>query len=253
MKIEFRTVVAVAATAVLFAAPAAQAAEIKLLSSNGVTAVMKELGPEFERTTGHRIAVRFDAAAILRKQIEAGEAFDLTILTVPVLEDMMKKGTVLAGSRADIARSGVGVSMRAGLPKPDISSVDAFKKAMLGAQTVAYTTEGTSGRYFVSVLEKLGIGEQMKPKARTRASGPAGELVAKGEAEFAVQQISELLPVAGTQLVGPFPPELQLYTTFTAGLGARAAEPDAARALMKFLTAPAAAPVIRSKGMEPPG
>lgn len=237
----------------LLAAAAAQGAEIKVLSSNGVTAVMQELGPQFERATGHRIAIRLDAAAILRKQIEAGEAFDLTILTVPVLEDLTKKGLVAAGSRADIARSGVGVSMRAGLAKPDIGSVEAFKSTMLAAQTVAYTTEGTSGRYFVSVLERLGIGEQMKPKARTRQSGPAGELVAKGEAQYAVQQISELLPVAGTQFVGPFPPELQLYTTFTAGLGARAAEPDAARALVKFLTAPAAVPVIKSKGMEPAG
>jgi len=252
MKFCFQTA-ARAATALLVSVTAVQAAEIKILSSNGVTAVMKELGPEFERASGHRIAIHFDAAALLRKKVEAGEAFDLTILTAPVLEDVMKKGLVVAGSRADIARSGVGVAMRAGQPKPDIGNTEAFKRTMLAAQTVAYTTEGTSGRYFVSLLERLGIGEQMKPKARTRQSGPAAELVAKGEAELAVQQISELLPVAGTQFVGPFPPELQVYTTFSAGLGARAAEPDAARALIKFLTAPAAMPVIKSKGMEPPG
>jgi molybdate transport system substrate-binding protein len=229
-----------------------KAAEIKVLSTNGVTSVMRELGPEFERATGHKLVIRYDVTTALRNQIQGGETFDVAILTGPVTDELLKQGKLAAGTRADIARSGVGVAIRAGAPKPDISTVEAFKRTMLAAKSVAYTTQGASGIYFASVLQRLGIAEAMKPKAKLQPGGAVAELVARGEAELAVQQISELISVAGVELVGPFPPELQSITVFSAGVAASAKEPEAARALIQFLTAPAASPVIKAKGMEPP-
>jgi molybdate transport system substrate-binding protein len=228
-----------------------KAAELRVISSNGVTAVMHELGPRFEQATGYKLVIRFGAAALLRKEIEAGATFDVAILTVPHVEALTQQGRLVAGSSANIARSGIGVSIRAGAPKPDISTTEAFRQTMLAARSVAYSGAGSSGENFVRVLQRLGIAEEMKPKARVRPSGPTGELVVKGEAELAVQQISELLPVAGTQFVGPFPPELQVYTTFTAAVGPAARDSAAARMLLKFLIAPDALPVIKAKGMEP--
>lgn len=230
---------------------AAGAAEVTVLASNGVTAVMKELGPQFERGTENKLAIRFDLANVLKEQIQGGEAFDVAILTAPVADDLVKQGKIVAGARSDFARSGVGVAIRAGAPRPDISTVEAFKKTMLDAKSVAYTTQGASGIYFAKLLERLGIAEAIKAKAKLQPGGAVAELAAKGEAELAVQQVSELLPVAGAELLGPFPPEIQSYTVFAAVLGTSAKEPEAAKALIKFLAAPAAIPVIKSKGMEP--
>jgi molybdate transport system substrate-binding protein len=228
------------------------AAEIKVLSTNAVTAVLDELGPVFERETGHKLVIHYDVANILRNQILAGEQFDVAIVTGPATEELLKQGKLAAGSRGDIARSGVGVAVRAGAPKPDISTAEAFKRTMLAAKSVAYTTQGASGIYFTSVLQRLGIAEEMKSKSKVQQGGSVGEVVAKGEAELAVQQISELLRVPGIELVGPFPPALQNFTLFSAGVSAGAKEPEAAQTLIKFLTAPSALPVIKAKGMEPP-
>jgi molybdate transport system substrate-binding protein len=230
---------------------AAEAADIKVLSSNGVTAVLRELGPAFEHATGHRLVIRFDVANVLKTQIQGGETFDVAILTGQVTDELLAQGKIAAGTRADIARSGVGVAIRAGAPKPDISTAEAFKRTMLAAKSVAYTTQGASGMHFASVLERLGIAAEMKPKSKLQQGGPVAELVARGEVELAVQQISEILPVAGAELVGPFPPDLQRFTVFSAGVGTSAKEPEAAVALITFLRAPAAAPVIKAKGMEP--
>ncbi len=167
-----------------------------------------------------------------------------------MLDELIKTGKVGA-PRLDLARSAIGISVRKGAPKPDISTPDAFKKTILAAKSVAYTSTGASGTYFLSLADKLGIGDAVRAKAHTTPGGPAGELVAKGEAELAVQQISELLPVAGTELVGPLPPDLQSITTFSAGIGTAAHNAAGARALADFLATPDAIAVIRVKGMEP--
>lgn len=213
-------------------------AEIKVLSTNGVKALVEELAPPFERATGHRIAVTFASAVALTKEIEAGAAFDLAILTASAVDDLAGRGR-LTGASVTIARSGVGVAVRAGAPKPNIGTTEAFKRALLAAKSVAYTTQGASGVYFATVvIERLGIAAEIKAKARTQPGGAVGGLVARGEAELAVQQISELLPVEGIDYVGPLPGDLQNFTAFTAAFCPAAKESAAAQAFIDFLTAP---------------
>ena len=245
------TAAKLAATIMLVQGAVASAAEIKVLSSNGVRSVLLELVPEFERTSGHTVTISHDSANRLTGRIKAGETADLAILTAPTIEELTKHGKVAAGSRVDLARSGVGVSVRAGSPKPDISSAEAFKRTLLDAKSVAYNSTGASGIHFAGLIERLGIAEQLKAKAKVIPSGNVGELVAKGEAEMAVQQIPELMAVAGTEFVGPLPPALQTITVFPAGILVDAKQPEAARALIQFLSTPAAARVIKAKGMEP--
>jgi molybdate transport system substrate-binding protein len=183
-------------------------------------------------------------------RIKGGETADLAILIGPAIDQLLKQGKAKAGSRADLARVGNGVSVRAGAPKPDIGSVDAFKRALLEAKSVAYSSTGASGIYFEGLIQRLGIADQMKAKLKP-VPGAAGELVAKGEAELAVQQISELVAVPGTELVGPFPPELQDVTVFSAAVFADSKQAAAAQALVKFLSTPAAARVYKAKSMQP--
>jgi molybdate transport system substrate-binding protein len=228
-----------------------QVAEIKVLSTNGVKALVEALAPRFEQAARHRVVVSFGSAVSLTQEIEAGAAFDLAILTAAAIDDLAKRGK-LAPASVTIARSGVGVAVRVGAPKPDIGTADALKRALLAAKSVAHTTQGASGVYFETVLiERLGIAAEIKAKARTQPGGLVGGLVASGEAELAVQQISELLAVDGIDYVGPLPPELQHYTVFTAALSSDARQPAAAKAFIDFLTAPSALRVIKAKGMEP--
>lgn len=231
-------------------AGAASAADITVLSSTGLTSTLDQLKETYETRSGDRLLVTYATTGQLKKRIDEGEAFDLCILTAPMLDDLIKSGKT-AAPRLDLARSGVGVSIRKGAPKPDISTAQAFKQTIVAAKSVAYTSTGASGLYFLSLADKLGIGEAVRAKSHTTPGGPAGELVAKGEAELAIQMVSELLPVAGTELVGPLPPELQSITTFAAGVGASARNPAGAHALADFLTSPDAIAVIRAKGMEP--
>lgn len=229
----------------------ASAAEIKVLTSNGTSAIVRAVGDAFTRQTGHTMTVKVDVAVLLQKEIEAGEAFDVAVLTRSAVDALMASGAIDAATRTDIARSGIGVAVRAGTNKPDIGTVAAFRQTFLDAKSVAYTTVGGSGLHFIKMAERLGIADAVRAKAKTQSGGAVGELVARGEAELAVQQISELLPVEGIDLVGPFPPELQLVTLFTVGMSARSQHPDAAKALITFFTTPAAREVIKAKGMEP--
>jgi molybdate transport system substrate-binding protein len=245
-----RIAVAVLFVSVLSGQVPAHAAEIKVLSSNGVTVVMEKLGPQFEHATGNTLKIRFDVSNVLVADIAKGETFDVVILTGPTIDGEMKQGKVVAGSRVDIAKSGVGVAYKVGAPKPDIHDAESFKRTMLAAKSIAYTTQGASGQYFIGVAERLGIGDAVKAKSKVLQGGRVAELVAKGEAEFAVQQISELKPVQGVEVV-PLPPELQSFTVFAGGIGADAKQPAAAQALIKFLAAPAALPVIKAAGMDP--
>jgi molybdate transport system substrate-binding protein len=213
--------------------------------------VLLELVPEFERTTGSKVVVTWGSANGLLKELETGTGGDLAILTAEAIDGLIVRGKVIAGSRIDLARSGIGIAVRKGASKPDIASPEALKRALLAAKSVAHSKTGMSGIYFPTVLERLGIADEMKGKIVMPEPGtPVGEVVAKGEAEIGVQQISELLPIAGIDVVGPLPPTLQKITTFSAGLLAAAKEQEIAAALVKFL-ATRAPPLLAGKGLEP--
>ena len=239
------------ATALALAAGFANAAEIKVLSTMALRPVLEELLPQFERAHGHRVVIDYDTANIMANRVRAGAAVDLAIVTPALLAELAVQNRVVAGSNVTLARSGVGIVVRKGALKPDISTVDTLKRALLEAKSIAYTTTGQSGTYFAGLIERLGIAAEVKAKARTPAGGSTGELVAKGEAEMAVQQIPELLATPGVDYVGPLPPSVQNMTPFAAGVTTVAKEPAAARALIEFLQAPAAARVMREKGLEP--
>ena len=227
---------------------------MKLLCSNGVKAVMLELIPEFERTSGKKLAITWASTAMLLDQIGQGASGDLTILTAEAIDGLIAQGKVVAGSRVDLARSAIGIAVRKGARKPDIGSTQALREALLAAKSISYSRTGISGIYFPTVLERLGIADEMKGKIVIPDTGVmVGDVVVKGDAELGIQQISELLPVAGIEIVGPLPPELQKMTVFSAGLFAGSQEAEAAGALLRALAAPAARPLYRAKGMEPVG
>jgi molybdate transport system substrate-binding protein len=244
----------IAAVVGLFAALAsagpADAAEIKVLSTVAVKAVLEELAPRFERETGHTLAITFGVANTMKRQIDAGETFDLAIMTAPVADALIADGKLVAATRTDMARGGIGIGVRTGAAKPDIGSVEALKAALLAARSVAYSKEGWSGLYFAGLLERLGIAEVVKPKTRYGGAN-VGEMIAAGEAQLGVQLINELMAVPGVEVVGPLPAEVQNHVILTGGVGAQARDRAAAEAFLRFLTAPTAAPLIRSKGLEP--
>ena len=227
------------------------AAEIKVLSTHAVYEVLGELGPQFERTAGRRLSVGYDPANAIKRQIGEGAAFDVAIVTRAVIDNLAGQGKIAPDTCIDIARCGLGLSVRKGAPKPDIGTVEAFKRTLLAAKSVVRSKVGTSGPYFEKLLERLGIAEAMRGKIALGPSGRVAVLVAKGEAEMAVQQISELLPVTGTQFAGPFPPELQLYTVFSVGIGSACKDKESAQAFIDALTAPSAAPLFKIHGLEP--
>jgi molybdate transport system substrate-binding protein len=234
----------------------AAAAEIKVLTAGAFKQVLLVLVPDFEKQTGHKVILENDTVGALTKRIEGGEAFDLAVLTPAAVNDLSTKGKFVAGSRTNLGRVGVGVVVKEGAPKPDISSVDAFKKTLLAAKSVAYidpAAGGSSGIYVAGLLDKLGIAADVKPKAKLIPGGAVAEHIARGEAEIGIHQISEILPVKGITLVGPLPADIQNYTVYAAGLGANGKESEAAKALLKTLSGPAAADVLKSKGMEPAG
>ncbi|HEX5506887.1 MAG TPA: substrate-binding domain-containing protein, partial [Pseudolabrys sp.] len=195
-------------------------AEIRVFSTHALYEVLRELGPAFERTSGCNLSCTFDPTKAVRRRIDNGEAFDVAIVTRPVIEELVRRGAIVADTCVDFGRSGLGVSVRKGAEKPRIATVEDFKQALLAARSIVRSAEGASGQYFETLLDRLGIGETVRGKIRIGQSGRVAELVASGEAEMAVQQISELLPVAGAGYVGPFPAELQHYTDFAGGIAA---------------------------------
>jgi molybdate transport system substrate-binding protein len=228
-----------------------QAAEITVLTSQGVVSAVRDLAPAFERASGHRVVVSFEAGPSLMNKIDSNAPADLVTHYPRAIDDLIKTGKVLAGSRVDFARGGIGLAVRAGAPKPDIGSVEAFRRSMLAAKSVAYSKTGASGLYVAKLMERLGIAEQMAGKTQLVDGVPVAEVVAKGEAEIGLQQINVILPVAGIEYAGPLPSELQDYVEFAAGVLAVSKEPEVARALVKFMSAPEAASLIRRSGMEP--
>jgi molybdate transport system substrate-binding protein len=246
------TIAAIGFAAVLVAAAAADAAEIKVITSVGVKAILEELAPQFERASEHKLQITFGTAVPLKRQIDAGETFDVVILVPSMIEDLVKQGKVAGGTSTNVAKSGIGVGIRKGAPKPDIGTADAFKKTLLAAKSIAYSKEGQSGAVMARLMERLGIAEEMKPKTilETRPGGAVLNVV-EGKADLGFNLISEILPIAGAEVAGPLPAELQSYVVFTAGIGVTAKDTAAAKAFIDFLKAPAAVPVLAAKGMEP--
>jgi molybdate transport system substrate-binding protein len=243
-----------AAFSVVAASHSTAAAEIKVLTAGAMRSVVDALLPDFEKKTGHKVVLDNGTAGALAKRIEGGEAFDLAIITPAIIDELAKNGKI-AGARVDLAKVGIGVGVKDGAAVPEIGTVDAFKRALLEAKSVAYIDPkagGSSGIYFDKLIDRLGVGEQVRAKAKLKQGGYVAELVASGEAELAVHQISEIVPVKGVKLVGPLPAEVQNTTTYSAGVGANAKEAAAARALIEHLAGPASIAVLTAKGMEKP-
>ena len=241
---------------VLLLSTSARAAEVRVMISGGLAAAFNALVPEYEKQTGNKVLVAYGPSMgttvdAIPVRLERGEPADVLIMVGYALADLAKKGKVVPDSQVDLVRSPIGVAVKAGAPKPDISSADALKRALLDAKTVAYS-DSASGVYIsTEMFKKLGIDEEMKGKARQIPATPVGEIVAKGEAEIGFQQISELKPVAGIEIVGPVPAELQKITVYSAGIATVSKEPEAGKALIRFLGSQAAREEIVKSGMEP--
>jgi molybdate transport system substrate-binding protein len=252
MKIRRPVNVAVLAILMILAqSGAAYAAEIRVLCSLGIKSVVEELIPQFERSSGHKVVIEYGLAAQFKQQIEGGKDFDLTVLTPAMIDDLIKQSKVVADSRTVIARTGLGLMIRAGGRKPDVSSTDAFKRALLGAKSIAFAREGASGVAFVATVERLGMTETLKAKFKPTGGGEeVNALVVGGEADFGVLPLSEILGVKGAELGGMFPADVQTFITMAGAVNPKAKQGAAARDLLKFLTSPAVLPTIKAKGME---
>lgn len=253
--VTFRSIALGVATALALSGTAS-AAEVRVMISGGLAAAYKALVPEFERATGHKVLTAYGPSMgtttnAIPVRLERGEAADVLIMVGYALDDLASKGKVVAGSRIDLVKSPIGVAVKSGAPKPDISSADALKRALLAVKTVAYSDSASGVYVSTEMFDRLGIKEAMKDKARKIPATPVGEIVARGDAEIGFQQISELRPVEGIDIVGPLPDELQKITVFSAGIAGVSREPDAGKALINFLASPAARPEIVKSGMDP--
>jgi molybdate transport system substrate-binding protein len=251
----FRALVLGLAVTVLLAS-AADAAEVRVMISGGLTAAYKALVPEFERTTGNKVITAYGPSMgttvnAIPVRLARGEPADVLIMVGYALGDLVKQGKVVAGSNVDLVTSAIGIAVKSGAAKPDISSADAVKRALLAAKSVAYSDSASGVYVSTEMFAKLGIADAMKDKARMIPATPVGEIIAKGEADLGLQQIAELRPVAGIDIIGPLPDGLQKITVFSAGIATVSREPDAGRALIKFLASPAARDAIVKSGMEP--
>jgi molybdate transport system substrate-binding protein len=243
-----------AAALCLSAVTPSSTAEVRLLTAGAFKQVVIALVPDFEKQTGNKVIVDNDTSGGLQKRIETGEAFDVAIITPAIIDALATSGKIVANSRVNLATVSIGVVVKEGALKPDIGTVEAFKNALLAAKSVAYidpTSGGSSGIYVDKLLERLGIADQVRPKAKLKKGGYVADLIVSGEAELGVHQISEIVPVKGAVLVGPLPKEIQNSTTYAAGLSALAQNTEAAQALIKMFSGPAAASVFKAKGMEP--
>ncbi len=228
------------------------AGEVKVLSSIATKEAYLVLVPQFERASDQQVTTTWAGTVEIMKRIPQGEVHDLIIVSSTELDELIKQGKIAAGSRLDIAKSGIGVAVRAGAPKPDISSAEALKKTLLAAKTVGYTS-GPSGVYMAGLVERMGIAAEIKAKFRSVPSGGTiGTIVAAGDCEIGFQQVSELVHIKGIDYVGPLPKDIQRITVFATGVHANATNPDGAKALARFLAAPAADGAIKAAGLERP-
>ena len=240
----------------LLLAGAASAAEVQVMISGGLTAAYNVLVPEFERLTGNKVLTAYGPSMgttvnAIPIRLERGEGADVLIMVGYALGDLVKQGKVIADSRVDLTRSLIGIAVKSGAPKPDISSAEAVKRTLLAAKSIAYSDSASGVYVSTEMFAKLGIADEMKDKARKIPATPVGEIVARGDAEIGFQQISEMLPVPGVDIVGPLPADLQNITVFSAGIATVSKEPEAGKALIKFLASPAARDTIVKSGMEP--
>jgi molybdate transport system substrate-binding protein len=233
-------------------APAgALGAEVKVIASNAAKEAVLDLIPAFEKSSGHKVTMFWAGTEAITKRISGGEVVDVVLIAAPNIDKLISEKKLVTGSRTNIAKSGIGVAVRAGLPKPDISSGDAVNKSVLDAKSVAYSS-GPSGFYMAELFKKMGIAEQITDKVKQTPSGvQVGEVVARGDADLGFQQISELLHVKGIHYLGPLPPDIQHLTIWSTGIHSAAPSPDAARALVEYLSGPEAGASIRKAGMEP--
>jgi molybdate transport system substrate-binding protein len=225
-------------------------AEIAVVSTTSLKATLDKLGPGFERASGQRLRVTYGTSAPLRRQIEAGLVFDLAILVPATVDALIEDGKVAADTRVDIARSAVGVAVRAGAAKPEVGSAEGFRRALLEAKSISYSGEGASGRHFTDLIDRMGIAAEVTPKLVPLPSGEAVAPVARGEVEMAVITLANIVGVSGVEIAGRLPRDMQHYTVYTAGVAAAARNADGARALIALIMAPQATPVIEAEGME---
>lgn len=225
-------------------------AEIKVLSSIATREAYLELVPQFEQSSGHKVTTTWAGTTAIMQRMAAGETYDLVIISSSELDQLIGQGKIASGSRVDLAKSGIGIAVRAGASRPDVRSSEALKTALLAAKTVGYTS-GPSGVYMAGLIERMGIADQVKPKHRTVPSGgTVGTIVASGDAEIGFQQVSELVHIPGIDYIGPLPADVQCVTVFSSGLQTGATQPDAAKALVAFLTTAAARTVMQKHGLE---
>jgi molybdate transport system substrate-binding protein len=244
-------IVAAFGVSALAGEPAAQNAELRVLASNGVKSAMEELLPQCERATERRLAIRFNSSTSLKQSIETGEEFDVVIATSDLVDALIKDGRIQPGSRSGVARSGIGVGIRAGAARPDISTPEALKRTLQNAKSITYAQDGSSRPHIANMLDRFGIAEAMKSKTILEpGSIRSTARVAQGDAELVITLISEILPIQGIELLGPLPDSLQSYVAFAAGVGAKSADSQAAKALIGFLTGTTAASTLKAKGLE---
>jgi molybdate transport system substrate-binding protein len=244
------------ALSVLVLAGASRAAEIKVMNSGGFTAAYKELAPDCERASGNKVDTAWGASMgtapdAIPMRLSRGEPADVLIMAAPALDELIRQGKAVPGSRVDLARSTIAMAVKSGAPKPNIATVDAFERALAEAQSIAYSASASGVYLSTEVFPRLKNGPEIMAKSRKILSERVGTVVARGEAEIGFQQLSELLPIEGIDIVGPLPAELQRVTVFSAGLAANAKEPDAAKALIACLAGPAAASAISKSGLDP--
>ena len=240
------------ATAAMLCVPTlTDAAEIKVLSTQATEEAYRELVPQFEKATGHKVTTVFTGTLGAQKRLADGENYDMIIMSAPSIDAQIKAGKVVAGSRVDIAKSGVGVGVPKGAPKPDIRTTEALKKSLLAAKSIGYST-GPSGVYMISLFEKLGLADQIKDRLKQTPTGVfVGTIIASREVEIGFQQVSELSNFPGVDYVGPLPADVQNTTVFSSGMIVDAKEAEAAKALVKFLTSPDAGSTFKKRGLEP--
>ncbi len=240
---------------VAFAAPglagAARAAEITILANQGALSAVRDLAPAFEKASGHKVVVSFDQGPAMAQKIESGAPADVVSSLLEQFDDLVKRGKVVPGSWVEYARAGNGVAVKAGAPKPDISTAAAFRQAMLDAKSIGHSSNGT-GPFNTALFKRLGIYDQVRDKIKIIEGRPVAVAVAAGDVELGIQQTNVIQPVAGTDYVGPLPPELMEYGRFGVGVLAVSKQPEAARAFIAFMTSPEAAPLIRKSAMDIP-
>jgi molybdate transport system substrate-binding protein len=246
----FRSACAAFALLAIAACPV-QSAELRIFGSRVTKMIVEEVGPQFERATGYRLVVLTDVAAVMKRRIEQGEPFDLAVLVNFQTDALIKSGKLVADSRADLMKAGIGVAVRRGAPVPDIGTVEAFKQTLLKAKSITYLKEGASTIYLDRLFERLGIAEQLRDKTIKPDTESVSEKVAAGDVELGLIVIPNILSVPGAQLAGPIPEEVQSYIVFTAGVAASSPNQQAARDLTAFLKSPVAIAAIRAKGMIP--